>query len=712
MKRYLMKRYLIFLLLLLFLNFPKTQFSIEDDIRECGCIGFSSQRSLDHEVCFGLPFNCEHKSVEEVVDEHRHSCEVSSCEIAREYLGFDSEFVDSVRSSQQERDPIYLLFVIDVSDSMKGSKINETVTAVRRLIDLLDEKDRAAIVSFNTKANIIQDFTSDKEVLYDSMDRIRTGETTFYVPALMKAYSLFEDIDENKQLIFLSDGKPGEEDSTILNYTKPLKERGVSVSSVWFGESEAESSGILEEMASVSMDGPMLGKKGFYESENSEGLFDSFQEIYESSHQRDNFFMIQSMFRDTYYEDSDIFVDLDVLSRRNNHVVPGYTIRDSQAFCADGVNLSVHFYSDKEHVLPLSFTSSYTGTIRLPPGEYSVFANVSVKYGNESDCVYDDFVYLKTIDVNGSRKTCEFNHSAMNETINSGSYFDSHFRNSRKLMLALDTSDSMGSRKISEIKEALPYFFDLFTREYDISFVTFSDEVSVLSSFLSDANVLKRRIEQVRVGGPTYYGPVFDLIQSYNESFPVIFISDGKSWDTPDFSLDNFYGIQVGSGSSPMDAMRTQSVFSDEYREAFINLFRDIQGYEFPLYLDLALNEQSFSAGDSLHLTAYVSSLYNGIHFPNEEPCLPEADVEVLVDGVNHDAALAPDGSYTLTIRDLEPGIHEINVSASVNGLQGERVFEVQVDGNEKDSFPLWGIILNISLIGILLWIERNRVLL
>ncbi len=707
-----MKRYLIFLLLLLFLNFPKTQFSIEENVRECGCIGFSSQRSLDHEVCFGVPINCEYNSVEEVVDEHRHSCEVSSCEIAREYLGFNSEFVDSVRSSQQERDPLYLLFVIDVSDSMKGSKINETKTAVKRLIDLLDRRDKAAIVSFNTKAKIIQDFTSDKEELYDSMDNIRTGETTFYVPALMKAYSLFENIDENKQLIFLSDGKPGEKDSTILNYTEPLKERDVSISSIWFGESKAESSGILEEMASVSMEGTMLGKKGFYESDNSESLFDSFQDIYESSHQRDKFFMVRNTLRDTYYEDSDIFVDLDVLSRRNSHVVPGYTIRDSQAFCAEGVNLTVHFYSDEEHVLPLSFTSPYTGTIRLPPGEYSVFANVSVKYGNESYCVYDDFVYLKRIEVNGTKKTCEFNHSAMNETINSDSYFDSHFRNSKKLMLALDTSDSMGSRKISEIKEALPYFFDLFSREYDISFVTFSDEVSILSSFLSDANVLKRRIEQVRVGGPTYYAPLFDLIKTYNESFPVIFISDGKSWDAPDFSFDNFYGIQVGSGPSPMDSMRTQSVFSDEYREAFLDLFSEIQGYDFPLYLDVALNDQSFSAGDPMHLTVYVSSLYNGISFPNDDPCLPEADVDVMVDGVNHKAVVAPDGSYTLTMKDLEQGIHEINVTASVNGLNGERVFDVMVDGNKKDSFPLWGIILNISLLGILLWIERNRVIL
>ncbi|MGM5488469.1 MAG: VWA domain-containing protein, partial [Nanobdellota archaeon] len=454
-----------------------------------------------------------------------------------------------------------------------------------------------------------------------------------------------------------------------------------------------------------------------YLSENTETLFDSFREIYESGHQRENYFVVKTnALNDAYYADEEVFVDLDVTSRRNNLVVPGYTIRDSQAFCAERVNLTVHFYSEDGHheTLPLRFASSYTGTVNLPPGTYSVFSNVSVKYGNESDCVYQDFSHIKTIHVNDTRSSCQYNVSTLNATLGHGSYFTNHLAPKQQMILALDASDSMGSHTIEAIKEDLPYFFDLFTREYKVSFVTFSNDVSILSSFLSDASVLKRRINQIGVGGPTYYGPLIDLLKGYNQTFPVVLISDGKYWDDAHGLLElghPLYGIQTSSEKSVMNRMRTHRVYSDEYEEVFLEVFRYMTNRSDPLYLALGVNGQSIAVGDPLHVTVYVSSLANGVSFPSTDPCTPAADVTVSINGTRHEALLSPEGVYTVTIPNVNPGIHTIDVSAAVGELVGERRFDIVVQPEDREEYWfLGGILVNLLLISaiLLLWIKRD----
>ena len=110
-----------------------------------------------------------------------------------------------------------ILYVVDVSGSMNGSKLDKVKQDMTELTESLlsDTENRVAMVSFESSARKELDFTSDKDTALTAIDNLTTSGCTNYYQALKNAGELLETYEHqnNRELImlFLTDGYPNED---------------------------------------------------------------------------------------------------------------------------------------------------------------------------------------------------------------------------------------------------------------------------------------------------------------------------------------------------------------------------------------------------------------------------------------------------------------------------------------------------------------------
>jgi Ca-activated chloride channel family protein len=112
----------------------------------------------------------------------------------------------------RDRLPLSVVLLMDASASME-EKIGAAKSAAKRFVATLVPEDRARVVGFNNRIDVLQDFTGDKAALDAGIDRLRpTGAT-----ALHNAFYIsIKDLQKEKQttagarrqaIILLSDGE-------------------------------------------------------------------------------------------------------------------------------------------------------------------------------------------------------------------------------------------------------------------------------------------------------------------------------------------------------------------------------------------------------------------------------------------------------------------------------------------------------------------------
>ena len=130
-----------------------------------------------------------------------------------------------------------IAFVVDLSGSMYGTKLTTTKTAINSFIDVLDDTDKAALISFTNDAVLRCDMTNDKEVLKSAVNGMRADGLTSIYRGIGKAMDVFETSDLNgyKMMVVFTDGYD-EPSTTYEGYYKNLVERagkaGVTIYSV------------------------------------------------------------------------------------------------------------------------------------------------------------------------------------------------------------------------------------------------------------------------------------------------------------------------------------------------------------------------------------------------------------------------------------------------------------------------------------------------
>ena len=127
-----------------------------------------------------------------------------------------SVFEDGVKQElalfNKDRLPLSVVLLMDTSASMED-KIVVARSAAKRFVATLVPEDRARVVAFNNRIDVLQDFTSDKTALNQGIDRLQPQGST----ALHNAFYIsIKDLQKEKlasagarrqAIILLSDGE-------------------------------------------------------------------------------------------------------------------------------------------------------------------------------------------------------------------------------------------------------------------------------------------------------------------------------------------------------------------------------------------------------------------------------------------------------------------------------------------------------------------------
>lgn len=113
--------------------------------------------------------------------------------------------------------PISAVLVIDTSSSMSGNPLEQAQEAASIFVNSLGDEDSVAILTFDTDVQLVQDYTTDKEVLLDAIESLRFGgQTALYDAGAASVELAAQSPDPRRAAIILSDGAEYGGTSTAL----------------------------------------------------------------------------------------------------------------------------------------------------------------------------------------------------------------------------------------------------------------------------------------------------------------------------------------------------------------------------------------------------------------------------------------------------------------------------------------------------------------
>jgi VWFA-related protein len=119
-----------------------------------------------------------------------------------------------------ERRPLRIAMALDVSGSMEN-KMLQVEEALKHFIDLLEPADQILVITFNNRVKVVQDFTSDRELLGRVLDTLEAGRGTALYDA---AYEAIKRVSagpaESKAVVLVTDGV----DTASVNSLEDVRE--------------------------------------------------------------------------------------------------------------------------------------------------------------------------------------------------------------------------------------------------------------------------------------------------------------------------------------------------------------------------------------------------------------------------------------------------------------------------------------------------------
>lgn len=132
-----------------------------------------------------------------------------------------------------------VVLVIDTSTSMSGTPLQAAKEAATLFIEQVGDGDPIALVTFDNNARVVQDFTTDKELLRQQIDRLQVGGQTALYDAGLVAVQTAADLGiPRRVVIMLSDGAEFEDGRSDAPRGAALEEaeaRGVPFYTIGLG---------------------------------------------------------------------------------------------------------------------------------------------------------------------------------------------------------------------------------------------------------------------------------------------------------------------------------------------------------------------------------------------------------------------------------------------------------------------------------------------
>ena len=123
-----------------------------------------------------------------------------------------------------ERVPVSVAVLLDVSDSMYGQRLVDARAAVERfLFDLLDDEDEFSVVAFNHRPVPLSDWTQTPDVVSRAMGAIRPfGSTALYDAVLDALPMMTTRAKQRASLLIISDGADTASDAALRDVRSAL----------------------------------------------------------------------------------------------------------------------------------------------------------------------------------------------------------------------------------------------------------------------------------------------------------------------------------------------------------------------------------------------------------------------------------------------------------------------------------------------------------
>ena len=162
--------------------------------------------------------------------------------------------------NQNDVTPVAYVFVIDVSGSMDGQKLDTVKTSIRELINSLKQDDIVGLISFNDSVSTVLKSTLKKNLIVHDLSKLignieASGGTDINLGLSfgLDEMSRYENYYAIKQLYLFSDGNPTSGETNWLNIRKNISSqirKGIHVSTFAFG-SDANS-GEMDALAGMT----------------------------------------------------------------------------------------------------------------------------------------------------------------------------------------------------------------------------------------------------------------------------------------------------------------------------------------------------------------------------------------------------------------------------------------------------------------------------
>lgn len=183
---------------------------------------------------------------------------------------YDDKVPQKIEFFSSDDAPVSMGIIFDVSGSMKG-RIDRSHAALKRFFDVGHDRDEYFLVSFNTGARLVQDFTGDPGKIANSLLVMEPkGQTALYDAAYIGVEKVRRGRHSRKAILLISDGQDNNSRYSFKELKQLVKESDVQIyaigiTNVFSGrELDIDGQVILEEITRLT------GGRAFFPNNDAE----------------------------------------------------------------------------------------------------------------------------------------------------------------------------------------------------------------------------------------------------------------------------------------------------------------------------------------------------------------------------------------------------------------------------------------------------------
>jgi VWFA-related protein len=119
----------------------------------------------------------------------------------------ENGLLQSITRFTTERRPLRIAIVLDTSLTMEGKKLLNAKNAAMEFLSILETGDEGMVVSFSDEVRVLQEITSERRLMSDSIASVNASGGTALYDAVWRTAKRLEEFDGRRVLVLLSDGK-------------------------------------------------------------------------------------------------------------------------------------------------------------------------------------------------------------------------------------------------------------------------------------------------------------------------------------------------------------------------------------------------------------------------------------------------------------------------------------------------------------------------